>query len=162
MEKATVPFIPFGECCARPFRWRWMMIMECHLWQCTGSTDSTIWLADTMTSTGCRCQTLRLMYAGILTARVWQNQEWIQRHCSTSWGIQIYRLQWMCTHISDSMMLRKNWNGWKSLGRRRRRLNRRKRNWCRRRCLRQFNMEVEWRSGLGWGVFCGKEVKMTI
>jgi len=51
------------------------MIRECHLWQCTGSNDSTIWLADTMTSTGCRCQTLRLMYAGILTARIWQNQE---------------------------------------------------------------------------------------
>ena len=41
-------------------------------WQ---SIDSTIWLADTMTSTGCRCQTLRLMYAGILTARIWQNRE---------------------------------------------------------------------------------------
>ena len=25
MGKATVPFIPSGECCARPFRWRWMM-----------------------------------------------------------------------------------------------------------------------------------------
>ena len=37
------------------------MIMECHLWQCTGSTDSIIWLADTMTFTGCRCQTLHLM-----------------------------------------------------------------------------------------------------
>ena len=24
-----------------------MMIMECHLWQCTGSTDSTIWLEGT-------------------------------------------------------------------------------------------------------------------
>ena len=33
------------------------MIMECHLWQCTGSTVSIIWLVDTMTSTGCRCQT---------------------------------------------------------------------------------------------------------
>ncbi len=40
------------------------MIMECHLWQCTGSTDSIIWLANTMTFTGCRSQTLRLMYAG--------------------------------------------------------------------------------------------------
>ena len=25
MEKATVPFIPSGECCDQPFRWRWMM-----------------------------------------------------------------------------------------------------------------------------------------
>ena len=24
-EKATVPFIPSGECCDQPFRWRWMM-----------------------------------------------------------------------------------------------------------------------------------------
>lgn len=40
-----------------------MMIMECHLWQCTGSTASTIWSADTMTFTGCRCQISRLMYA---------------------------------------------------------------------------------------------------
>lgn len=31
-----------------------MMIIECHLWQCTGSTASTIWSADTMTSIGCR------------------------------------------------------------------------------------------------------------
>ena len=23
--KATVPFIPSGECCDQPFRWRWMM-----------------------------------------------------------------------------------------------------------------------------------------
>ena len=43
--------------------------------KCIGSTDSTIWLADTMTSTGCRCQTLRFMYAGILTAQIWQNRE---------------------------------------------------------------------------------------
>ena len=34
------------------------MIMECHLWQCTGSIDSIIWLEGTMISTGCRCQTL--------------------------------------------------------------------------------------------------------
>ena len=35
-----------------------MMIMECHLWQCTGNIVSIIWSADTMTSTGCRCQTI--------------------------------------------------------------------------------------------------------
>ena len=34
------------------------MIMECHLWQCTGNTALIIWSADTMTFTGCRCQTL--------------------------------------------------------------------------------------------------------
>ena len=51
------------------------MIMECHLLQCTGSTDSIIWLADTMTFTGCRCQTLRLMYADTPIARIWQNRE---------------------------------------------------------------------------------------
>ena len=87
------------------------------------------------------CQTLRLMYADTPIARIWQNREWIPRHYSTSWGIRIYRSQWKCTRISDSMMLRKNWNGWKSLGKRRRRLNRRRRNRCRRRCSRQFNME---------------------
>ena len=52
-----------------------MMIMECHLWQCIGSTDSTIWFADTMTSTRCRCQTSRLMYADTPIARIWQNRE---------------------------------------------------------------------------------------
>ena len=35
-----------------------MMIMECHLWQCIGNTALIIWLADTMTSTGCRCQNI--------------------------------------------------------------------------------------------------------
>ena len=52
-----------------------MIIMECHLWQCIGSTDLTIWLADTMTSTGCRCQTLLHMYADIPIAPIWQNRE---------------------------------------------------------------------------------------
>ena len=33
------------------------------------------------------------------------------------------------------------------------RLNRRRRNRCRKRCLRSCNMEDRWRSGLGWGVF---------
>ena len=28
-----------------------------------------------MTFTGCRCQTLRLMYADIPIARIWQNRE---------------------------------------------------------------------------------------
>ena len=37
------------------------MIMECHLWQCTGNIVLIIWLEGTMTFTGCRCQTLRLM-----------------------------------------------------------------------------------------------------
>ena len=32
------------------------MIMECHLWQCTGNTALIIWSADTMTFTGCRCK----------------------------------------------------------------------------------------------------------
>lgn len=35
------------------------MIMECHLWQYTGNIVSIIWSADTMTSTGCRCQISR-------------------------------------------------------------------------------------------------------
>ena len=52
-----------------------MMIMECHLWQCIGSTDSITWLADIMISTECRCQTLRLMYAVTLIAQIWQNRE---------------------------------------------------------------------------------------
>ena len=52
-----------------------MMIMECHLWQCTGSIDSIIWLADTMTFTEYRCQTLRLMYEDTPIARIWQNRE---------------------------------------------------------------------------------------
>ena len=51
------------------------MIMECHLLQCTGSTDSIIWLGDTMISIGCRCQTLHLMYADTPIARIWQNRE---------------------------------------------------------------------------------------
>ena len=52
-----------------------MMIMECHLWQCIGSTDLTIWLADTMTSTGCSCQISRLMYADTRIVQIWQNRE---------------------------------------------------------------------------------------
>ena len=51
------------------------MIRECHLWQCTGNIVSIIWSADTMTFTGCRCQTLRLMYADTPIARIWQNRE---------------------------------------------------------------------------------------
>ena len=51
------------------------MIMECRLWQCTGSIVSTIWSADTMTSTGCRCQTSRLIYADTPIVRIWQNRE---------------------------------------------------------------------------------------
>jgi hypothetical protein len=51
------------------------MIMECHLWQCTGSTVSIIWLVDTMTSTGCRCQTSHLMYADTRIVQIWQNRE---------------------------------------------------------------------------------------
>lgn len=39
------------------------MIMECHLLQCIGNTALIIWSADTMTSTGCRCQTLLHMYS---------------------------------------------------------------------------------------------------
>ena len=128
------------------------MIMECNLWQYTGNIVSIIWSADTMTSTGCSCQISRLMYADTRIVQIWQNREWIQRRCSTSWGIRIYRLQWMCTRISDSMMQRKNWNGWKSLGRHRQRLSRRKRNRCRRKCLKLYNMEMGWRSGIDWGV----------
>jgi len=52
-----------------------MMIMECHLWQCTGSIDSIIWSADTMTFTEYRCQISRLMYADTLIAPIWQNRE---------------------------------------------------------------------------------------
>ena len=51
------------------------MIMECHLLQCIGNTVSTIWSADTMTSTGCSCQISRLMYADTRIARIWQNRE---------------------------------------------------------------------------------------
>ena len=51
------------------------MIMECHLWQCTGNIVSIIWSADTMTSTECSCQISRLMYAGIPIAPIWQNLE---------------------------------------------------------------------------------------
>jgi len=50
------------------------MIMECHLLRCIGNIDSIIWSADTMTFTGCRCQTLRLMYADTPIARIWQNR----------------------------------------------------------------------------------------
>lgn len=117
------------------------MIMECHLWQCTGNIVSIIWLEGTMISTGCSCQISRLMYADIPIAPIWQNREWIPRHCSTSWGIRIYQSRWMCTRISDLMMLRKNWNGWKSLGRHRRRLSRRRRNRYRRKCLKLYNMK---------------------
>ena len=137
------------------------MIMECHLLQCTGSTALIVWSADTMTFTEYRCQILHLMYADTPIARIWQNREWIQRRCSTSWGIRIYRSQWMCTHISDSMMPRKSWSGWKSLGRRRRRLSRRKRNRCRRKCLKLYNMEMGWRSGIDWGVIFVEKRKMN-
>ena len=65
------------------------MIRECHLWQCTGNTASITWLADTMISTECRCQTTLHMYADTLTAPIWQNREWILRRCSISWGIRI-------------------------------------------------------------------------
>ena len=51
------------------------LIMECHLWQCIGSTDSIIWSADTMTFTECRCQTLHLMYADTPIAVIWRNRE---------------------------------------------------------------------------------------
>lgn len=40
-----------------------------------GNTDSTIWSAGTMIFTGCRCQTLHLMYAGTPTVPTWQNRE---------------------------------------------------------------------------------------
>lgn len=46
-----------------------------HLWQCIGSTASTIWSAGTMISTGCRCQISRLMYADTPIAQIWQNRE---------------------------------------------------------------------------------------
>ena len=36
---------------------------------------SIIWLADTMTFTGCRCQILHLMYADTPIVRIWQNRE---------------------------------------------------------------------------------------
>lgn len=49
-----------------------MMIMECHLWQCIGSIDSITWSADTMIFTGCRCQTSRFMYADTPIAAIWQ------------------------------------------------------------------------------------------
>ena len=51
------------------------MIMECHLLRCIGNTALIIWSADTMTFTGCRCQTLHLMYADTPIARIWQNRE---------------------------------------------------------------------------------------
>ena len=52
-----------------------MMTMECHLWQCTGSTDSTTWSADTMIFIECRCQTSRLMYVDTPIAVIWRNRE---------------------------------------------------------------------------------------
>lgn len=41
----------------------------CLWWQCTGSTDSIIWLAGTMIFIECRCQTLHRMYAATPIAR---------------------------------------------------------------------------------------------
>ena len=52
-----------------------MMIMECHLLQCTGSIDSIIWSADTMISTEYRCQTSCLIYADTPISAIWQNRE---------------------------------------------------------------------------------------
>ena len=51
------------------------MIMECHLLRCIGNTDLIIWLAGTMTSTGCRCQISRLIYADTRIVQIWQNRE---------------------------------------------------------------------------------------
>ena len=51
------------------------MIMECHLLQCIGNTALIIWSADTMTSTGYRCQTLLHMYADTRIVQMWQNRE---------------------------------------------------------------------------------------
>lgn len=48
--------------------------MVCHLWQCTGSTDSITWLAGTMIFTECKCRTSRLMCVGIPTAPIWQSR----------------------------------------------------------------------------------------
>ena len=62
----------------------------------------------------CRCRILLLMYADTPIVPIWKNREWIQRRYSTSWGIRLFQSRWMYTDISDSMMLRKNWNGWKS------------------------------------------------
>ena len=70
-----------------------MMRMECLWLRCIGSTDLIVWLAGTMISIGCRCQTSPHMYADTPIARIWQNQEWTRRRYSTSWDIQIYRLQ---------------------------------------------------------------------
>ena len=37
--------------------------------------DSIVWSADTMIFTGCRCQTLLLMYGATPIAPIWQNRE---------------------------------------------------------------------------------------
>ena len=49
--------------------------MYCHKWHSIGSTDSIIWLADTMISTEYRCQTLHHIYASTRIVRIWQNRE---------------------------------------------------------------------------------------
>ena len=51
------------------------MIMKCHLLRCIGSTDSIIWLADTIISAEYRCQALYLMSANTPIAQIWQNPE---------------------------------------------------------------------------------------
>ena len=72
------------------------MIMECHLWQCTSNIVSIIWSADTMTFTGGRCQTLRLMYADSNMAKSGMNPKTLQYlmgHSDISVTMNVY------THI---------------------------------------------------------------
>ena len=71
-----------------------MMIMECHLWQCIGSTDSIIWSADTMISTEYRGQTLHHIYADTSIARIWQN-----------WGMNPKTLQYLMGHSDISVTM---------------------------------------------------------
>ena len=76
------------------------MIMECHLLRCIGNTDLIIWLAGTMTSTGCRCQISRLMYADTRIVQIWQKSgmnpktlQYLMGHSDISVTMNVY------THI---------------------------------------------------------------
>ena len=72
------------------------MIIECHLLRCIGNIDSIIWSADTMTFTGGRCQTLRLMYADSNMAKSGMNPKTLQYfmgHSDISVTMNVY------THI---------------------------------------------------------------
>ena len=83
-------------------------------------------------------------------------REWIQRRYSTSWasGYNCYN---ECTQHISFDDAEEELKRMEEFRRRRRRLSRRRRNRCRRKCLKLYNMEMGWRSGIDWGrYFCGK------